>query len=109
VSSNRSSKGLIVFFSIFLFIGLVTKWEASRFYSNSFGGDIEKIEFTAKRIIVIFVNGDDYYLDHYERSIGSYLEVGDSVHKAEETWELHVFKKKEGRVVSESVWYRRKD
>lgn len=101
---RRYFRGLLYFLLFGLALFGLGKLSDSRFHSKAFSGRIEKIEFSSKGIIMIFIHGQDFYLNNYDRSIKDYLDVGDSVNKPENTWDISIYKMKGDSVISTFVW-----
>lgn len=104
MTRKRFLLGLLYFISFVFVLWGIGRLSDARFHSIPFSGRIEKIELSDKGIVMIFVHGRDFYLNNYDRSIEDYLEVGDSVNKPENSWDISVFKMKNDSVVSVSLW-----
>ena len=88
---------IVITFTIILIIFMYISGEiyVNKFYKKSFSGKISNIEFSVQGFPIISLGDKEIYLAEYGSKIGKVIEIGDSVAKRNNSWELLIFKDNE--------------
>ncbi len=74
------------------------------FYESKIMGRVKMIKLSPRQIPDILVDGNYYYLDHYQPNIREFIQVGDSVCKESQSWTLKIFRINGDSVVGTTTW-----